>query len=139
MKFSKLAQNYDALQQARSDAERARILSEMFARLDKATLEAVAHLTVGELVDPRLSDKLGIGPGMIRAALVRASNQTEGEIDDEVKRTGDMSEVSARLVRGSDTLTVDKLWQRVNRAVLRDEDRLKLIEDIFNNTTADGA
>ncbi|MDT4898134.1 MAG: ligase 1 [Acidobacteriota bacterium] len=139
MKFSKLAQNYDALQQARSDAERLRILSEMFVRLDKATLEAVAHLTVGELVDPRLSDKLGLGPGMIRAALVGASNQTEGEIDDEVKRTGDMSEVAARLVRGSDTLTVDKLWQRVNRTVKRDEDRLKLIEDIFNNTTANGA
>jgi DNA ligase 1 len=68
-----------------------------------------------------------------------ASGKTESEIDDEVKQTGDMSEVAARLVRGSDTLTVDKLWQRVNRAVLRDEDRLKLIEDIFNNTTADGA
>ena len=139
MKFSKLAQHYDALEQARSDAQRSRILSEMFVSLDQGTLAAVAHLTVGELVDPQLSGKLGLGPGMIRAALVAASDQTESQIDDEVKRTGDMSEVAARLVRGSDTLTVDKLWQRVNRAVKRDEDRLKLIEDIFKNTTADGA
>jgi DNA ligase-1 len=50
-----------------------------------------------------------------------------------------MSEVVAHLVQGSDTLTVDKLWQRVNRAVKRDEDRLKLMEDIFKNTTADSA
>lgn len=139
MKFSKLAQTYDEIQQARSEPQRVRILAELFASLDKRTLEAVAHFTVGELVDPQLSDKLGIGPGTIRAALALASGQTEDEIDDEIKRTGDMSEVVARLVQGSDTLTVDKLWQRINRTIERDEDRLKLLEDIFKHTTADGA
>jgi DNA ligase-1 len=139
MKFSKLAQTYDAIQQAKSEPGRIQILAELFTRLDKRTLEAVAHLTAGELVKPQLSDKLGLGPGTTRAALALASGQTEAEIDDEIKHTGDMSEVVARLVRGSDTLTVDKLWQRVNRAVQRDENRLKLIEDIFANTTADGA
>jgi DNA ligase-1 len=139
MKFSKLAQTYDRIQEARSEPQRVRILAEVFSRLDKRTLEAVAHFTVGEVVDPQVSDKLGIGPGTIRAALVKASGKTEEEIDNEVKQTGDMSEVVARLVHGSDTLTVDKLWQRVNRTVKRDEDRLKLLEDVFANTTAGGA
>jgi DNA ligase-1 len=139
MKFSKLAQIYDRIQQAKGEPQRIRILAELLSGLDKRTLEAVAHLTVGELVDPQLSDKLGIGPGTIRAALVWASGKTEDEIDNEIKQTGDMSEVVAGLVRGSDTLTVDKLWQRVNRAVKRDEDRLKLLEDIFSGTTANGA
>jgi DNA ligase-1 len=139
MKFSKLAQIYDRIQEARGEPQRIRILAELLSGLDKRTLEAVAHLTVGELVDPQLSDKLGIGPGTIRAALVWASGQTEDEIDNEIKQTGDMSEVVAGLVRGSDSLTVDKLWQRVNRAVRRDEDRLKLLEDIFAGTTANGA
>jgi DNA ligase-1 len=139
MKFSKLTQTYDEIEQARSEPKRIQILAELFARLDKLTLEAVAHFTVGELVDPQLSDKLGIGPGTIRAALALASGQTEEEIDDEIKQTGDMSEVVAHLVQGSDTLTVAKLWQRVNRTVKRDENRLKLMEDIFKNTTADGA
>jgi DNA ligase-1 len=139
MKFSELAQTYDRIQEARGEPQRIRLLSELLKGLDKRTLEAVAHLTVGELVDPQLSDKLGIGPGAIRAAIVEASGKTEDEIDREIKQTGDMSEVVAGLVRGSDTLTVDKLWQRVNRAVKRDEDRLKLLEDIFAGTTAGGA
>lgn len=139
MKFSTLAQTYDRIQQAKSEPQRIRILAEVLSRLDKRTLEAVAHFTVGEVVDPQLSDKLGIGPGTIRAALVEASGKTADAIDDEVKHTGDMSEVVARLVHGSDTLSVDKLWQRVNRTVKRDEDRLKLLEDVFSNTTANGA
>lgn len=139
MKFAELAETYDAIQAARSEPARARILAELFTRLDRRTLEAVAHFTVGELVDPQLSDKLGIGPGTIRAALAEYSGQTEDEIDDEIKRTGDLSEVVAHVVRGADRLTVDKLWQRVNRAVKRNEDRLKLLEDVFANTTSDGA
>lgn len=139
MKFSKLAQTYDRIQQAKGEPQRVRILAELLSGLDKRTLEAVAHFTAGEVVDPQLSDKLGIGPGTIRAALVEASGQSEKAIDDLVKETGDMSEVVARLVRGSDMLTVDQLWQRVNRTVKRDEDRLKLLEDVFANTTANGA
>jgi DNA ligase-1 len=139
MKFSKLAETYNEIQRAKGEPARLRVLAETFARLDKRTLEAVAHFTLGELVDPQLSDKLGVGPGTIRAALAAASARTEAEIDDEVKRTGDMGEVVARLVRGADTLTVDKLWQRVNGAVRRDEDRSRLVEDVFANTTADGA
>jgi DNA ligase-1 len=139
MKFSKLAQIYDQIQAAKSEPQRVRILAEVFSHLDKRTLEAVAHFTVGEVVDPQLSDKLSIGPGTIRAALVEASGKTEDEIDNEVKHTGDMSEVVAHLVHGADTLTVDKLWQRVNRTVKRNEDRLKFLEDVFADTTANGA
>lgn len=139
MKFSKLASVYDELQAAKGEPQKIRLLEKLFSRLDKQTLASVAHFTVGEVVDPQLTDRLGIGPGTIRAALVAASGKPEGEIDDEVKRTGDMSEVVAHIAQGSDTLTVDKLWQRINRAVKRDEDRLKLVEDIFANTTANGA
>ena len=66
MKFSKLAQTYDEIQKAQSDPQRVRILAAAFSSLDQRTLEAVAHFTVGEVVDPQLSDKLGIGPGTIR-------------------------------------------------------------------------
>ncbi|HEY0006054.1 MAG TPA: ATP-dependent DNA ligase [Pyrinomonadaceae bacterium] len=139
MKFSELARTYDKISSAGSEPKRIRLLADLFRRCDKRTLEAAAHLTASEPVAPQLSDRLGIGPGTIRAALVQATGLEPAEIDERVKETGDMSEVVARIVKGSDTLTVDQLWQRVNRAVKRDEDRLKLVEFIFANTNANGA
>jgi DNA ligase-1 len=139
MKFSELAQIYDELQRTKGEPQRVRALAQLFRGLDGKTLSAVAHLTVGELVPPQFSDKLGVGPGTVRAALAARSGRTPDEIDDEVKRTGDMSAVVARLTSGADVLTVGKLWQRVNRAVARDEDRQELVEEVFAGTTAGGA
>ncbi|HXG67364.1 MAG TPA: ATP-dependent DNA ligase, partial [Blastocatellia bacterium] len=111
----------------------------LFRSADRKTLEAAAHFTASEVVDPQLSDRLGIGPGAIRAALAHISGKDESEIDEAVKHSGDMGEVAAQFVNGSDKLTVVELWQRANRAVKRDEDRLGLIEEVFTSTTPGGA
>lgn len=139
MKLSKLSKIYDRLQQSKNEPARVEILADLFARADGKTLEALAHLTVGEVVDPQLTDELGIGPGRIRAALSEVSGKAEEEIDERVKQTGDMSEVVAEFAKGRDRLTVDELWERVNRTVKRGEDRTRLIEYVFANTTANGA
>jgi DNA ligase-1 len=140
MKFSKLAHTYDQISQAGGEAKRVKILAELFKKADQKSVEAIAHLTVGELVDPQLADQLGIGPGTIRNALAELSGKEAHEIDDEVKHSGDMSEVAASLLgRGPDTLTVDQLWERTNRMVKRNEDRLKLVEHVFTHTTPAGA
>jgi DNA ligase 1 len=139
MKFSELAQTYDRVQEAGSEPKRVRILADLLRDADRKTLEAIAHLTASEVVDPQLSDRLGIGPGTIRAALSSLYGQLERLIDDQVKHTGDMSLVVAQFVKGSDTLTVDGLWALVNRTVKLDQDRLKLIEHIFARTTPNGA
>ncbi len=139
MRFSELAQIYDRIQEAKGEPARVRILAELLRDADRRTLAPLAHLTASEVVDPQLSDRLGIGPGTIRAALASISGQEEGAIDEQVKQTGDMSLVVMRLVKGRDTLTVDQLWSRVNRTVKEDADRLKLVEHVFRETTPNGA
>ncbi|HEV3469141.1 MAG TPA: ATP-dependent DNA ligase [Pyrinomonadaceae bacterium] len=139
MRFSELAEAYDRVSAAGSDPARVRLLAELFAAADPRTLEAAAHFTLSELVSPQLSDRLGVGPGMIRAVLARLSGATAEEIEDEVKRTGDLSEAVAARVRGSDSLTVADLWRRANRAAARDEPRESLVEHVFAGTTARGA
>jgi DNA ligase-1 len=139
MKFSELASVYERISEAGSDPARVRLLADVFRKADRPTLEAAAHFTLSEVVDPQLSDRLGTGPGTIRSVLARMCDLGAGDIDEEVKRTGDMSAVVAAHVRGSDILTVDKLWQRANRAVGRDESREGLVEYVFRNTKAVGA
>jgi len=139
MKFSELASVYERIREAKNDPERVRLLAAVFRKADARTLEAAAHFTLSEIVDPQLSDRLGIGPGTLRSVLARMFRLEADEIDNEVKRTGDMSEVVAAHVGGSDSLTVEKLWRRVNRAVERDEGREDLVEYVFKNTKAVGA
>jgi DNA ligase-1 len=139
MKFSELARVYERISAAGSDPARVRLLADVFSKADRATLYPAAHFTLSEVVDPQLSDRLGTGPGTIRAVLARMFHLDAGGIDDEVKRTGDMSAVVAAHVRGTDALTVDKLWQRANRAVRADESREALVEYVFRNTKAVGA
>src|SRR5918911_1026158 len=88
MKFSELATVYERIRAATNDPERVRLLAAVFRRADARTLEAAAHFTLSEVVDPQLSDRLGIGPGTLRSVLARMFDLEADEIDDEVKRTG---------------------------------------------------
>ncbi len=139
VRFSELADTYERVSRAGNDPARVRLLAELARGADGATLPAAAHFTLSEVVDPQLSDRLGVGPGTLRSVLARLYDLDPAEIDDEVKRTGDMSEVVAAHVRGPDALEVDKLWRRMNRAVGKDEGREALVEHVFRNTTAAGA
>ncbi|HST51210.1 MAG TPA: ATP-dependent DNA ligase [Pyrinomonadaceae bacterium] len=134
-----MAKTYERVGAAKNDPARISLLAELFGKADRATLEAAAHFTLSEVVDPQLSDRLGTGPGTIRAVLARMFGLEPADVDDEVKRTGDMSEVVAAHVRGSDSLEVAKFWRRINTAVERDEDREGLVEYVFKNTTSVGA
>ncbi|HLM58001.1 MAG TPA: ATP-dependent DNA ligase [Pyrinomonadaceae bacterium] len=139
MKFSELAEGYERIGAAANDPARVRLLADILRRAEGRELAAAAHLTLGEVVDPRLSDKLGVGPGAVRAVLSRMFSLDAADIDDEVRRTGDMSEVVAAHVGGRDSLTVGQLWLRANRAAERDESREALVEYVFKNTDARGA
>jgi DNA ligase-1 len=139
VKFSELAEVYERIGAAKGDPARVSVLASLFTAADRVTLEAAAHFTLSEAVDPQLSDRLGIGPGTLRDALARIYGLDAEEINDEVKRTGDMSEVVAAHVGGKDSLTVEGLWRRMNRAVERDEPRVELVAYVFRNTTAAGA
>ncbi|MFL6257250.1 MAG: ATP-dependent DNA ligase [Pyrinomonadaceae bacterium] len=139
MKFSELADTYERISRATGDPARVRALADLFRDADPRTLSAAAHFTLSEVVDPQLSDRIGIGPGTVRSVLARLFGLQPSAIDDEVKRTGDMSEVVAAHVQGSDTLEVEGLWRRANRAAKKDENREALVEHVFRNTTATGA
>jgi DNA ligase 1 len=139
MKFSKLAQAYDLISKARGDAGKIPILAKLLKQSDTRTLEALPHFTVGEVVDPSLTDDLGIGPGNIRNAIARLSGKDPAEIEDEMREVGDMGLVAAMHVDGADRLSVAELWKRINQTVALGGDRQQLIEFVFKNTVANGA
>ena len=139
MKFSELANIYDQISNARNDAARVKVLSDAFKNADTKSLAAIAHLSFGELVPPELNGQLGIGPGAIRKQIAELADKDVSEIDDEVRETGDMSEVAARYADGRDTLKVDELWQLLQETVKKDKSRPAMLEKIFTNTTSAGA
>src|SRR5438128_751138 len=134
MKLSELATAYDRLARAGSDPERARILAEVLRNADTASLPVIPRLTLGEIVKPELSDMLGIGPATVRSVLSELTGKSPSEISGEVRRSGDLSLIAGELPFGTDTLKVDDLWKKVNRAVERGEDRAALLSYVYGHT-----
>jgi len=138
MKFSELANIYDEIKKAGSDSGRVKLLSDAFKKANGETLRAMVHFSFGELVPPEHSGDLGIGPGAIRQQIAEMAGKSPDEIDDEVRKTGDMSEIAERYADGSDKLKVDELWKLITETVEKDKSRPKLLEQVFENTTAAG-
>jgi DNA ligase-1 len=139
MKFSELANVCDEISSAGSDAKRVRLLADTFKHADADTLVAIAHFSFGELVPPELTGQLGIGPGAIRKQIAELAHKSTDEIDDEVRETGDMSEIAARYADGRDSLKVDELWKLLQDTIEKDKSRPAMLEKIFTNTTSAGA
>jgi DNA ligase-1 len=139
VKFSELANIYDQISTAGSDAKRVKLLSDAFKHAANGTLIAMAHFSFGELVPPERSGELGIGPGAIRNQIAELANKDPEKIDDEVRKTGDMSEIAAHYADGRDSLKVEELWKLINETIGKDSNRSKLLKHVFENTTPVGA
>ncbi len=139
MKFSELADVYDRISTAGSDAKRVELLAETFLHAAEEDLAPIAHFSFGELVPPECSDRLGIGPAAIRDQVAAIAGKSSDEIDEEVREAGDMSTVAAAYANGNDKLGVAELWSRVNEAIDSGRPRASIVEHVFKNTTPAGA
>jgi DNA ligase 1 len=139
MKFSELSNIYDEISRAGNDAKRVKLLAETFKDADENDLQAIAHFTLGELVQPELTDRLAIGPATIKEQIAALARKDLAEIDDEIRATGDLSEVAASHVSGKDLLDVAELWSLIREAIEKEKSRSGLVAQIFENTTAAGA
>lgn len=139
MKFSELAGVYDRIGAAGTDAQRVKLLAEIFRNAGEEDLAPIAHFSFGELVRPEYSDRLGIGPASIREQVAVIAGRPPHGIDEEVREAGDMSVVAAAYANGNDRLKVDELWRRVSEAIEQDRPRASIVEHVFRNTTSAGA
>ncbi|HTK39184.1 MAG TPA: ATP-dependent DNA ligase [Pyrinomonadaceae bacterium] len=130
---------YDRVSQAASNSKRVKLLADTFKHADTDTLRAIAHFTMSELVQPELSGQLGIGPGMIRDQIAALAHKDTSEIEEEIRETGDISQVVAAYGDGKDDITVDELWKHANKTVERNNSRSAFVSHVFKNTTASGA
>ena len=71
-----------------SDMERVRLLAAVFRKADARTLEAAAHFTLSEVVDPQLSDRLGIGRELERVAKLLDIRELHRVADSNAARVG---------------------------------------------------
>lgn len=138
MNFHELAETYQRIEAAGGEPRRRAILVELFRSLDVKTLPAVAHLTLGEVIDPTQVENLGIGPGTVRDVIASRSGRSPEEIEDEL-REGDIAELAGSVAGGDGELTVEGLWKRIARGVKRNEPRAALVDEVLEQTSPIGA
>jgi DNA ligase-1 len=76
---------------------------------------------------------------MIRDQIAALAHKDTSEIEEEIRETGDISQVVAAYGDGKDDITVDELWKHANKTVERNNSRSAFVSHVFKNTTASGA
>jgi DNA ligase-1 len=139
MRFSELAKIYEEISRAKTDAERVGLLAEILRKAEENDLPAIAHFTLGQLVSPELSDRLGIGPSTIKEQISLLTGKELTDIEAETRATGDLSEVAGSYAGGKDSLEVAELWNLLLDSVNKEKPRSKTVVEVFKRTNATGA
>ena len=97
MKYQKLVDVYNQLEENSKRLEKTRILSDFIKELDDETLSKVGLLILGR-VFPAWSDKeLGIGSKLVMEAVAKAVGTTVDKVEDELREQGDIGLASVNL------------------------------------------
>ena len=89
---------------------------------------ALAHFTLSEVVDPQVSDRLGIGPGTIREALAGAFDMKAHSVEHLYAMSNDIGLAATRAREGQSSLegavlTLFKPYQFMNAQKVDDPAR----------------
>ena len=116
MLYSDIASYFDLTERTSSRLEMTAILSELFSKLDPATLRDVVHLAQGKLHPDFFPQKLGMSDKLVMRAISLTSGFSETETEKLLVKEGDPGTVAEMLLKGkrqmalfSEPLTVERV------------------------------
>ncbi|MFA5141762.1 MAG: ATP-dependent DNA ligase [Candidatus Woesearchaeota archaeon] len=122
MKYSDLVEYYQKLEATSKRLDKTYILADLLKKTLPSDLETIILLVQG-LVFPAHDDrKIGMAQKMALKAIIVASGLDESTVIKEWKKTGDLGETAANLIKGkkqktlfSESLTIKKVFENIKK------------------------
>jgi DNA ligase 1 len=122
LKYSVIADAYEKIEATSKRLEMTDLLVDLLRNTPKELIGKVAYLTQGRIHPDFVSIEIGVAEKSAIKALVRASGRKETDIEDDIKRTGDIGETAQKFLGSKrqvtffqEPLTVQKVYETLDK------------------------
>jgi len=122
MKYSLMADAYEKIEATTKRLEMTDYLVEFLKKTPKDIIDKVAYLTQGKLYPDFVGIEIGVAEKLAIRAVARATGRSEKEIEEEMKRTGDLGETTQKFLEKKkqvtffqEPLTVEKVYDTLDK------------------------
>ncbi|WP_406657822.1 ATP-dependent DNA ligase [Methanolobus sp. ZRKC2] len=154
--FKEFAQACEVIEETSGSLDMTSLVAELLDRVSLEELPVVTHFVMGEVFPAWSSEEIGVGAGILYAALAKSSGLSVNEIENIVKETGDIGKTAVRALgknsKGQATfssffteahelsiLEVFQRFQTISKASGKGSQaaRIKNLQYLFNSASAE--
>ena len=122
LRYGVIAEAYEKIESTTKRLEMTDLLVDLLKSTPKEVIDKVVYLTQGKLYPDFVGVETGIAERLAVKALVRASGQKESDIEENVKKSGDIGETSQTFIANKkqvsflqQPLTVQKVYETLDK------------------------
>ena len=122
MKYSLIADAYEKIEATTKRLEMTDYLVELLKKTPKELIDKVVYLTQGKLYPDFMGIEIGVAEKLAIRAIAKASGHSEKEIEEDLKKTGDIGETAQNFIAKKkqvtlfqQPLTVQKVYETLDK------------------------
>jgi len=122
LKYAVIADAYEKIEATTKRLEMTDLLVDLLKNTPKEIIDKVVYLTQGKIYPDFVKLEIGVAEKLAIKALARASGRKEGEIEDDLKKSGDLGETAQKFIAGKrqvtffqQPLTVQKVYETLDK------------------------
>lgn len=122
MRYDVIADAYEKIEATTKRLEMTDLLVELLKSTPKEVIDKVAYLTQGRIYPDFTGIEIGVAERLAIQALTRASGRKESEIEEDLKKTGDIGETTQKFMNNKrqvtffqQPLTVQKVYETFDK------------------------
>jgi DNA ligase-1 len=120
--YAEIAEAYEKIEATSKRLEMTDLLVDLLKRTPENVIDKVVYLTQGKLYPDFYGLETGVAEKLALKALIRASGRNENEIEEDLRKTGDIGEAAQnalgkkkQVTFGGQALTVENVYERLDK------------------------
>jgi len=122
LRYAVIAEAYEKIESTTKRLEMTDLLVDLLKNTPKEIIDKVVYLTQGKVYPDFISLEIGVAEKLAIKALARASGKKESEIEEDLKKTGDIGETAQKFMANKEQatffqqpLTVQRVYETLDK------------------------
>jgi DNA ligase-1 len=122
LKYSVIAEAYEKIEATTKRLEMTDLLVNLLRNTPREVIDKVAYLTQGRIYPDFVGTEIGVAEKLAVKALMRATGSSENQIEEDMKKSGDIGETGGKFIASKkqvtffqQALTVEKVYETLDK------------------------